>query len=488
MTVHDADAEILGAFDAAHDDARKRRTQEENQRSKPNGHANGHDDDPSVEQPAEAGRTCPPAVHSENTFARAVRWQEPLLCNSKGEVMACLANAITALRTAPEWEDRIWFDAFHNRAVLRGKPPWSNRSFDDEPWSDLFDNLVTNWMNHHGITASRTLVGQAVWTVAHDQWFHPVRQYLESCRRKWDEDKRVEKWASTYLGTPKTTYSCAVAPRWLLSLIARVMEPGCKADSSLVLEGLHGMLKSEALRRLGYPWFTDDMGGSTPGTKDSAIQLAGVWVVELAELDQFTTGRDVSRTKSFMSRATDRFRPPYGSHSIAQPRQCCFGCTTNKTEYLPDETGNRRWWPIECTKIELEKLTGDKDQIFGEAVALYEQGARWWLDTPELNKLASAEQDFRYVPDSWDSEISRHLNNPSDLVPRSSITVGQILRDVIGLEIDKWGRNEEMRVAKSLRKLGWIRKQQRGGKSRQWRYFRPDGDDQPEQEMEDDDE
>jgi predicted P-loop ATPase len=450
------------------------------------GWRNGHDHD---ENPK--ARLCPPASLREATFNRRNEWSNGLLLTDKEKIRACLANAITALRTAPEWEDHIWLDAFHNRAVLRGKPPWSKKNFDDEPWSDLFDNLVTDWMHHQGIMVSRDIVGHAVWTVAHDQWFHPVRQYLERCRGAWDKQKRVETWTTTYLGTPDTAYSRAAGLRWLVSLVARIMEPGCKADCSLVLEGPQGMLKSEALRRLGYPWVTDDMGGSDPGSKDAAIQVAGVWIVELAELDQFTNGRDVARTKSFMSRSTDRFRPPYGRHALPQPRQCGFACTTNKSEYLPDETGNRRWWPIVCTRINLTQLVDDKDQLLGEAVALYEANSPWWLDTIELNALATAEQDKRYVPDAWDPVISHYLNHPSDEVddgngrkrtitgpPLDNVTVGEILEKAIGLLPAYWKQPEQNRVARSLQSLKWKRKQQRTGQDREWRYFRPKTDDE----------
>jgi predicted P-loop ATPase len=373
--------------------------------------------------------------------------------------------------------------------VLRGVPPWSNNSFADEPWSDLFDNLTTNWMHHSGIIVGHEIVGRSVWTVAHDQWFHPPRQYLKCCRRAWDGQKRVETWTTTYLGSPDTPYSRAVGPRWLLSLIARVMEPGCKADCSLVLEGPQGMLKSELLRRLGWPWVTDDMGGSPLGSKDAAIQVAGIWLFELAELDQHTTGHDVAKTKSFMSRTTDRFRPPYGRHAIAQPRQCCFGCTTNKSENLPDETGNRRWWPLICTNIDLDKFDADRDQLFGEAVALYEQGHFWWLDSPELNALAAGEQDRRYVPDAWDEIISDYVDCPSEerddprnpgqkitveLPPLDSVTVGEVLEKAICLLPAYWKQSEQNRVVKSLQKLGWKRRQRRiPGGDREWRYFRP---------------
>ena len=447
----------------------------------------GEGDDAPPRRSSRRPRQCPPATGRDGTFARRRNWVADLLGTTKKEIRACLANAISALRYAPEWEDRIWFDAFHNRVVLRGVPPWSSKIYDDVPWSDLFDNLTADWLQHRGIYVSHEIAGRAVWTVAHDQWFHPVRQYLDRCRSTWDGQQRVGTWTTIYLGTPNTPYAQAVGQRWLVALIARVEDPGCKADSALVLEGPQGILKSEALRKLGWPWVTDDMGGSQLGSKDAAIQVAGIWVMELAELDQFTTGRDVAKTKSFMSRPTDRFRPPYGTHAVQQPRQCCFGCTTNKQEYLPDETGNRRWWPLECVKIDVARLETDRDQLFGEAVTLYEAGELWWLDTPELNALAGDEQDKRYLPNSWDALISDYLDHPTEecdgeqgrkttvaLPPLTSVTVPEILGKVLKLSPSLWGQREENRVAKSLRRLGWGRKQRRVGGDREWRYFRPD--------------
>ena len=245
--------------------------------------------------------------------------------------------------------------------------------------------------------------------------------------------------------------------------------------TEIVLEGPQGTFKSEVFRRLGYPWVTDDIGGNPLGSKDAAIQTAGVWVFELAELDEHTLGRDVAKTKSFMSRSTDKFRPPYGTHSLPQPRQCCFGCTTNKSEYLPDETGNRRWWPLACNGISLDLLETDREHLFGEAVSLYQQGQAWWLETIALNTIAAAEQDARYVPDSWDAPISQYLDHPTSprrdgdgslvLAPMralDSVTVPEILKNVLRLDIGDWSHQHENRVAKSLRKVGWCRKQKTG--------------------------
>jgi predicted P-loop ATPase len=398
---------------------------------------------------------------------RFADWKERLILNDKRKPRILLANAISALRLAPEWDGLLWFDEFHNHAVLRGISPWAATPV-DEPWSDLYDNLTTNWMHHQGVFIGRETVGQAVWTVAHDHPFHPVRDYLQACR--WDGVPRLDTWTSIYLGVADTEYSSAVGARWLISAVARVKRPGCKADCALVLEGPQGYLKSTVLRVLADPWFTDDLGEF--GTKDAAQQLAGVWIVELSELDSYTRS-DVARAKSFMSRSTDRFRPPYGTHPIAQPRQGIFGGTCNHNEYLRDETGGRRFWPIgPCTRINIDKLAADRDQLLAEARDRFEAGEHWWLDTPELNATAALEQGARLQPDAWDGLIADYLED--GLTIRHSVTVPEILEHVLELEKDRWDQPTQNRVARCMRKLKWERRQKGPRGDREWRYFRPE--------------
>jgi putative DNA primase/helicase len=172
-----------------------------------------------------------------------------------------------------------------------------------------------------------------------------------------------------------------VAARWLISAVARVFQPGAKADCCLILEGGQGIGKSSALRILGDPWFTDEIADL--GGKDASFQTQGVWIVEIAELDSMNRS-EVSRIKSFMSRNVGRFRPPYGRRIVESPRQCVFAGSVNHNVYLRDETGGRRFWPVECRSIDLAGLKRDRDQPWAEAVFKYQAGSPWWLESAEL--------------------------------------------------------------------------------------------------------
>jgi predicted P-loop ATPase len=123
------------------------------------------------------------------------------------------------------------------------------------------------------------------------------------------------------------------------------------------------------------------------GSKDAAMQTRGVWIIELSELDNLSHA-EVARIKAFMSRTTDRFRPPYGMRLVESPRPCVFAGTVNRSSYLRDETGGRRFWPVVCGQIDVDAFACDRDQLWAEAKVRFESGSFWWLDTMDLVQLA----------------------------------------------------------------------------------------------------
>lgn len=432
------------------------------------------------------GRTEPLGLGGSESAG--VDWKELLLRGKNGNPLANSRNAANALRYAPEWVGVLGFNEFSLGVFGRKCPPWDGFAKGSE-WTDQEDRLTAEYLQGQGINVPTHIAGEAVQTVARENPFHPLRDYLDSVR--WDGKARLDDWPFVYLGVQPPAdhenpegfcqYVSAVGSRFLIQAVARIYRPGAKADCCLILEGPQGIKKSTALKTLSEPFFTDEIADL--GSKDAAMQTRGAWFIEIAELDSMRKG-DVGTIKAFISRSTDRFRPPYGRRLIESPRQCVFTGSCNNSTYLRDETGGRRFWSLPCTSINIDSLARDKDQLWAEAKERYDTGAIWWLDTAELNSIAEEEQSERFEGDPWESLIGAWAEAPSmrmdgtghPLEPFTSdlksVTVDDILTHCIGKRRDQWVQPDKSRVGRTLKSLGWSRYKARAGGVREWRYRR----------------
>jgi predicted P-loop ATPase len=303
-------------------------------------------------------------------------WRQHLILTKTDTPKPLLANAITALREAPAWHGVLAYDQFAMETIVDAAPPWDSKTLGwlSRAWSSHDDLLTAEWLQRAGISVNAATAAQAVEAVARDRSFHPVRDYLSNLQH--DGVSRLDTWLSTCLGAEQTTYNATVGRAMLIAAVARIDKPGCKVDTVPIFEGAQGARKSTAVRALFDPWFSDELADL--GSKDAAMQTRGVWGIEVSELDAMSR-MEVSRIKSFITRTTDRFRPPYGSRIIESPRSCVFWGTTNSDGYLKDETGGRRFWPVKIGKINIVLLQEIRDQLWAEAVVLYEAGADWWI-------------------------------------------------------------------------------------------------------------
>src|SRR5262249_52683224 len=105
-------------------------------------------------------------------------------------------------------------------------------------------------------------------------------------------------------------------------------------------------------------------------SKDAQLQTFGAWIIEWGELDAMSRA-ETTAVKSFISRQTEKVRRPYGRQTEEVDRQCVFAGTTNTRDYLRDETGNRRFWPVQCGRIDCVRLAADREQLWAEAMAMY---------------------------------------------------------------------------------------------------------------------
>jgi len=392
-----------------------------------------------------------------SAWKRDLLRSKPSMNTTEGRILPVLANAIAAFRQAPEWSGVLAFNEFAFGTVALKPTPWG--VVPKGEWTDHEDRLAAEWLQKQGILVSVEVAGQAVQTAARDRPFHPIKSYLQGLR--WDGVPRLGRWLSVYLGAENTDYSRAVGSRWLISAVARILRPGAKADCCLILEGPQGIRKSTALRSLAGEYFTDELADL--GSKDAAMQTRGVWIIELSELDSLSHS-EVARIKAFMSRTTDRFRPPYGMRLAESPRQCVFAGTVNHGTYLRDETGARRFWPVTCGRIDVEALARDRDQIWPEAKTRFDAGNVWWLDTTELVQLASQQQGERYESDPWEEVMAPWLE------PRTSISISGLLGECLNKPRALWTQGDKNRAARCLRALGWERYRERQGARLEWLY------------------
>lgn len=340
-------------------------------------------------------------------YEPAPAWRDSLLLTKEEVIKPVLENVLLVLRNESVWTGVLSYNEFNLCTMTQNPAPWM-QSRAGAVWTDFDDSQLAAWLQRYGALVNSRTAAEAAQTIAQENPFHPVRNYLHSL--VWDGKQRVNTWLSVYLGAANNAYTCAVGGCWLISGVARITRPGCKCDQILLLEGEQGSLKSTALMTLaGAEFFCDHI--SDIGSKDSRLELAGSWIFELAELDRVRRG-ELSRIKAFFSAQTDVFRPPYGRRTQRFPRSCIFCATTNDSSPLVDESGNRRWWPVRIGQIDIAALARDRDQLWAEAVTLYEAGEKWWLDSVQLNQIAAKEADLRYSPGLWDEQILNWCDSP----------------------------------------------------------------------------
>jgi Virulence-associated protein E-like domain len=409
-----------------------------------------------------------------------------------------IGNIKNIIARHPDWEGLVGYNARKQTACFVKQPMWATDADDKLPRTIQDSDAVeaAAWFTSViRCPASAQVCYESMLATAHKALFDPFEKHLESI--SWDGIERLDEWLITTAGAEDTPYTRAVGRKFIISIVARTYRPGSKVDTVMILEGDQGIGKSRLLCALvGDDFFTDNLEDLK--NKDARIQLCGPVIVELAELDALNN-KESTAIKAFLSTRVDKFRPPYGRSTVSNPRRCVFAGTTNKSSYLKDETGARRFWPIAVGQIDLELLEDQKDQLLAEAVSLYNSDEQWWL-TEEEEKLAQAEQELRRVETAFDSPVMEYLglslskSKPyvkglflpktieKDYAERFDDdgmrvwTTTQEVKDwAFPGENNKWSDYDQSRIGKTLKANKWKLRHPRTGPNgkRERRYYRP---------------
>ncbi len=346
--------------------------------------------------------------------------------SENGRVRSTQSNAITLLRDHPRWRGVLGLDLRTETSCFVRRPPayCSEADTFPRPITDADQTAAIEWMSHQTeADFPEHKVHRAIEFVARMHGFDPVAQYLQALQ--WDGHSRLDDWLTTYLGAPDCDYTKLVGAKFLISGVARALRPGCQVDHVLVLEGAQGIGKTSALRVLAGQYHRADP--PPLGTRDAKEALRGCWIVEIGELDSMNKS-ELSAVKNFLSQTEDHFRVPYGRRSETRLRRVIFAATTNETEYLRDHTGNRRFWPVECRRANLQRLAADRDQLWAEAVVRFRRGEPWHLTTAADQQLASLEQARRVELDPWHDRVADYAASHPDFTASEVLQASRRLR------------------------------------------------------------
>jgi hypothetical protein len=357
-------------------------------------------------------------------------------------------------------------DMFCGTMLVKPIPSVLSQTGLPRPITDGDVTALQEYLQRAGLRVGKDVTHQAVDLRARELAYHPVQKYLRGL--KWDDTPRVNYLFQRYFGaTDPADYTQAVSEMFLISMVARVLKkPFCKADYMVVLEGDQGALKSTACRILAGDWFSDNLPDDIT-SKDTSQHLRGKWLIEIGEMHQYSRA-ETSQLKQFLTRTEERYRPSYGRAEVVEPRQSIFVGTTNKDDYLKDETGGRRFWPISCGRIDIEPLRKDRDQLFAEAVALYDDGRLWWPSRDFEEECIKPEQENRFEGDLWEVHIAKYLRD----LETKQVTLTQVAKGCLDFErIDKLGKREQLRISAILTHLQW----KRGQRTLDARWWVPKG-------------
>ena len=470
---------------------------------------------PTVDEARAKAATSTPSIAAAEEEGEVISWRKFLLETDKGAVKAARENVVLAMdgltlpdgRVVPgvtEGQGVIAFNEFTNDVIKLRDTPWGTPA---GVWEEVDELELGNWLSraHWLPPMSRQTLEEATLMLARRHRFHPARERFEGLRGTWDKTQRLRTWLMrccraegkakpgeepsdledrlhNLADTDALGQYLARVGTWVcMAIAARVMQPGCKFDYMLILEGGQGMGKSTLARVLGGDWFADT--GLVLGDKDSYQNLQGVLVYEWGELDSLTRA-EVTKVKQFISSQVDRFRASFDRRPRDYPRQVVFVGTTNESHYLSDPTGNRRFWPVRVERlIDLRWLRANIDQLMAEALTYLDAGERFHPTQHEQTDLFEPQQAERAVENALESAIRRYLYDEHQRTSITAtngtlideITLGELL-NALGISVDKQTQVVANQASAVLGRLGWERGRASGAggsKVRPWVYRRP---------------
>lgn len=421
----------------------------------------GDNDDPAALYAALAGGSVVQKTLSEGLNGKhvakgaahePVEYAMPLpgfLRDKSGRIEAVIENVVKAVAARSAVKCDLRFDSFRAELMLREAEdgPW--RPFKDADAVELRVRLAAIGFKPVG----RELMRDAVTLVAERQRMDTAVEWLEGLP-DWDGVKRIAEFYPRYFRTADSPYTRAVGEYVWTAHAGRVMDPGCKADMVPIVIGDQGCGKSTGIAACSpaEEFFAEiDLAERDA---DLSRKLRGLLVGELGELRGLRT-RKIEEIKVWVAQRFERWTPKYMETNTVFPRRLLLHGSGNDHQIFSDPTGERRWLPMECGKVDAEAIRADRDQLWAEGLFRWRMEGVLW---EPAQVLARGEHEaFRDV-DPWQERIAAWLFTP-DIdgvrpVDTNNVTTSLILEDAIGMDPARISKNDQMRANFAVTTLG----------------------------------
>lgn len=378
-----------------------------------------------------------------------------------------LIKTVSIFEHDPELFDLFRYNLFSHQIEYNRKAEWE---IDLDVGDAIIDETITNLRFYigtvHDLEPNKSILGEATYLMAKRNTYHPVKQFIE--KEKWDGKPRLDEWIIKTSGCEDNVYTREVSKNILIAAVNRVYHPGCKFDHMVVLEGPQGIGKSTMIEILSGKFYLDTSFDEK--TNDLVDSISQALIVEISELSGMSQ-REVQWVRSFITRKVDRVRLPYVQRVQDFKRSCVFIGTHNPSgnnQYLRDDTGNRRFWPIECREIDLDYLKQNLHQIWAEA--FYRRKEQYHITSKESLSIMYGLHDQREYKGPQHDFIEQWLRERK----RTSVTMEDIVSHGMRTNIHNKPQAEQGRIwsiaGKVMKSLDW-----RKGVGRDKNYYPPPG-------------
>lgn len=325
---------------------------------------------------------------------KSTAWRKVLLTDGRGVIMKTPDNIIAFLENYPKYAGKLKYNEY-----LRMK------EYDGKEFTDFMQSTINNDVFRNLGFSNKGWVEDSINEVFDKNRYNPVVNYISNLH--WDGKKRIETLFIDLLEADDTELTRVMTEKWMIAAVKRTLEPGCKFDNMIVLQGPQGIGKSSICERLAKGFFST-ISLDEIDNKDIIDKMNKTWIGIIDEMDNFNR-KEMSKVKTFLSQCQDTVRLAYARNTSVFTRHCIFIGSTNDDTFLRDSTSSveRRFWIIKCNKTKMDnkirKIMTDKyvDQLWAEAYWYYKLDPKQYLDMEQerMEEFARTQQQYKTYND-----------------------------------------------------------------------------------------